>query len=71
MAVSGEARPGAEPAGAGTPPTLASPAEQPRAPYLEAVVAYASRGPVRFHVPGHKGGVAPIRGCAPRSATTP
>jgi lysine decarboxylase len=31
-------------------------AEQPRAPYLEAIVAYASRGSTRFHVPGHKGG---------------
>src|SRR5918994_1909662 len=30
--------------------------EQPTAPYLEAVVAYAFRGPGRFHVPGHKGG---------------
>ncbi|MDQ6771901.1 MAG: aminotransferase class I/II-fold pyridoxal phosphate-dependent enzyme, partial [Actinomycetota bacterium] len=30
--------------------------EQPNAPYLEAVVAYAFRGPARFHVPGHKGG---------------
>jgi arginine decarboxylase len=47
--------PGPEPAGAGTPPALAL-AEQPRAPYLEAVVAYASRGSTRFHVPGHKGG---------------
>jgi arginine decarboxylase len=45
----------AEPAGAGMPPGLA-PAEQPRAPYLEAVQAYASRGSTRFHVPGHKGG---------------
>jgi lysine decarboxylase len=36
-------------------PALAG-AEQPRAPYLEAVVAYASRGSTRFHVPGHKGG---------------
>jgi arginine decarboxylase len=50
-----EASPGAEPAGAGTPPALTT-AEQPRAPYLEAVVAYASRGSTRFHVPGHKGG---------------
>jgi lysine decarboxylase len=49
------ASPGAEPAGAGTPPSLGG-AEQPRAPYLEAVVAYASRGATRFHVPGHKGG---------------
>jgi len=32
------------------------PDEQPNAPYLEAVVAYAFRGPARFHVPGHKGG---------------
>jgi lysine decarboxylase len=31
-------------------------ADQPRAPYLEAVLAYASRGSTRFHVPGHKGG---------------
>jgi arginine decarboxylase len=30
--------------------------EQPTAPYLDAVVAYAFRGPGRFHVPGHKGG---------------
>src|SRR5918998_5554487 len=30
--------------------------EQPAAPYLEAVVAYATRGSTRFHVPGHKGG---------------
>jgi len=32
------------------------PYEQPTAPYLDAVVAYAFRGPGRFHVPGHKGG---------------
>jgi arginine decarboxylase len=50
------AHPGAQPAGAGTPAELASPGEQPRAPYLEAVYAYASRGSSRFHVPGHKGG---------------
>ncbi|MGZ4271880.1 MAG: aminotransferase class I/II-fold pyridoxal phosphate-dependent enzyme [Solirubrobacteraceae bacterium] len=31
-------------------------AEQPSAPYLDAVVAYGTRGPGRFHVPGHKGG---------------
>jgi arginine decarboxylase len=30
--------------------------EQPNAPYLDAVVAYAFRGPARYHVPGHKGG---------------
>src|SRR3954462_8251390 len=30
--------------------------EQPLAPYLDAVVAYAFRGPARYHVPGHKGG---------------
>ncbi|MET0687268.1 MAG: DegT/DnrJ/EryC1/StrS family aminotransferase [Solirubrobacteraceae bacterium] len=30
--------------------------EQPAAPYLDAVWAYAFRGPTRFHVPGHKGG---------------
>jgi arginine decarboxylase len=32
-------------------------AEQPTAPYLEAVTAYGLRGSTRFHVPGHKGGV--------------
>lgn len=31
--------------------------EQPTAPYLDAVVAYAFRGSGRFHIPGHKGGV--------------
>jgi arginine decarboxylase len=31
-------------------------AEQPTAPYLEAVSAYGFRGSTRFHVPGHKGG---------------
>jgi arginine decarboxylase len=31
-------------------------AQQPTAPYLEAVLAYGHRGPGRFHVPGHKGG---------------
>ena len=30
--------------------------EQPTAPYLDAVWAYAFRGSTRFHVPGHKGG---------------
>src|SRR6476469_9424173 len=37
------------------------PAEQPSAPYLDAVVAYGTRGPGCFHVPGHKGG----QGAAP------
>lgn len=55
IAARSDAGPGAEPGGAGTPPALV-PAEQPRAPYLEAVLAYASRGSTRFHVPGHKGG---------------
>jgi arginine decarboxylase len=32
------------------------PPEQPTAPYLDALVSYAFRGSVRFHVPGHKGG---------------
>ncbi|MGH2835582.1 MAG: aminotransferase class I/II-fold pyridoxal phosphate-dependent enzyme [Solirubrobacteraceae bacterium] len=32
------------------------PAEQPTAPYLEAVAAYGLRGSTRFDVPGHKGG---------------
>jgi lysine decarboxylase len=31
-------------------------AEQPSAPYLEAVTAYGLRGSTRFNVPGHKGG---------------
>jgi len=31
-------------------------AQQPTAPYLEAVTAYGFRGSSRFHVPGHKGG---------------
>jgi arginine decarboxylase len=35
------------------PPTTR---ELPTAPYLEALVSYGFRGPVRFHVPGHKGG---------------
>jgi lysine decarboxylase len=30
--------------------------DQSRAPYLEALIEYAARGPGRFHVPGHKGG---------------
>jgi lysine decarboxylase len=30
--------------------------QQPTAPYLDAIVSYGSRGSVRFHVPGHKGG---------------
>src|SRR5918911_3971471 len=33
-----------------------TPPEQPIAPYLDAVTAYAFRGSSRFHVPGHKGG---------------
>jgi arginine decarboxylase len=32
--------------------------DQARAPYLEALVAYATRCPARFHIPGHKGGPA-------------
>ncbi len=31
-------------------------AQQPTAPYLDAVVAYGFRAPARFHTPGHKGG---------------
>ena len=30
--------------------------EQDQTPYLDAILAYAQRGPGRFHVPGHKGG---------------
>jgi arginine decarboxylase len=34
--------------------------DQSQAPYLEAVAAYVSREPARFHIPGHKGtGVDP------------
>src|SRR4051794_30737157 len=29
---------------------------QHRAPYLDALIAYAARRPARLHVPGHKGG---------------
>jgi arginine decarboxylase len=50
VAISGEDRIERwEPAGTRSP-------DQPTAPYLEAVVAYATRGSTRFHVPGHKGG---------------
>lgn len=35
--------------------------EQARAPYLEALIDYAARDPGRFHIPGHKGGVAADR----------
>ncbi len=31
--------------------------DQSTAPYLDASAAYAARQPVRFHVPGHKGGM--------------
>ena len=48
------------------------PSEQPTAPYLDAVVAYAFRGPARYHVPGPQGRArAPIPACARRSARTP
>jgi arginine decarboxylase len=30
--------------------------DQPAAPYLDAVIGYGTRGPGRYHVPGHKGG---------------
>ena len=43
-------------AGAGELAAVRTESEQPAAPYLEALVAYAFRGPGRFHVPGHKGG---------------
>jgi arginine/lysine/ornithine decarboxylase len=36
------------------PPEVAD--EQRHAPYLDALVDYASRNPARLHVPGHKGG---------------
>src|SRR5918998_1087176 len=39
-----------------SPPAGTRSPDQPSAPYLEAVVAYATRGSTRFHVPGHKGG---------------
>ena len=38
--------------------------EQPTAPYLDAVVVYAFRGPARYHVPGHKGGPGADPGAA-------
>jgi arginine decarboxylase len=41
---------------AGSAPGALSSDEQPTAPYLDAVVAYAFRGTARYHVPGHKGG---------------
>lgn len=44
-----------EHAAPGSLPGIA-PSDQPTAPYLDAVVAYAFRGSTRFHVPGHKGG---------------
>jgi arginine decarboxylase len=37
---------------------MPNPGEQQRMPYLEALRAYADRDPGRFHVPGHKGGLA-------------
>ncbi len=41
----------------GRPRDAAEPhADQPTAPYLDAVVAYGFRGSTRFHVPGHKAG---------------
>src|SRR5436853_2718311 len=36
--------------------TAAEPGQE-RAPYFEALRAYADRDPGRYHVPGHKGGV--------------
>jgi arginine decarboxylase len=44
-----------EPEGGAAPGAL-SHDEQPTAPYLDAVIAYAFRGTARYHVPGHKGG---------------
>ncbi|MGH2822492.1 MAG: amino acid decarboxylase, partial [Thermoleophilaceae bacterium] len=38
--------------------TEASPSPQSLTPYLDALVEYAMRDPARFHVPGHKGGLA-------------
>ena len=32
--------------------------DQYEAPYLDALVAYVTRRPGRFHIPGHKGGAA-------------
>ena len=43
--------------GAGELAAVRTVSDQPSAPYLEAVVAYGFRGPGRFHVPGHKGGL--------------
>lgn len=49
----------AERAAAGLRPgdTEGARAARDDAPYLDALRAYAARGPGRFHVPGHKGGV--------------
>jgi lysine decarboxylase len=47
-----------------SPPGAGSELEQSRAPYLEALIAYALRDPGRFHIPGHKGGP----GAAPQLA---
>jgi len=40
------------------PPPVAPELDHSRAPYFEALRNYAGRGPGRYHVPGHKGGVA-------------
>ncbi|MBA2516365.1 MAG: amino acid decarboxylase, partial [Solirubrobacterales bacterium] len=46
-----------DPYATGSPRDAAPPTrDQPTAPYLDAVVAYAFRGSTRFHVPGHKAG---------------
>jgi len=44
---------------------------QREAPYLDALVEYAERGPARLHVPGHKGGQGADEGCCGRSASEP
>jgi arginine/lysine/ornithine decarboxylase len=40
----------------GGAPATGAASEQRRAPYLDALLAYAERDPGRFHIPGHKGG---------------
>jgi lysine decarboxylase len=53
----GELRDGALVSEPRDPADLQRPRRQhPTAPYLDAIVSYGSRGSVRFHVPGHKGG---------------
>ena len=53
------------------PDRVTAPLEHKRAPYLEALREYADREPGRYHVPGHKGGRAPIPSCSRPAARAP